>query len=66
MKLIIIALSLGLTACATPPRFLAELYDSNDKCQRQVKPDWCGSSGPTYVTRDYRTGNYLTTTKAQK
>jgi starvation-inducible outer membrane lipoprotein len=73
MKLSIIACSLLLTACATPPAWLANMYDRNDPCQ-QVEliktgqyPSYCGaSSGTKYVTRAYSTGNYLTVTKAQK
>lgn len=73
MKILAITLVLLLTGCAQPPKLLAYLYDSNDPCQRTelIKtgqyPSWCGGgSGTKYVTRDYHTGNYLTTTKAQK
>ena len=73
MKLTIIALTLLLTACATPPRFLAAMYDNNDPCQQThlIKtgqyPSFCGAgSGTRYITRDYQTGRALTTTKAQQ
>lgn len=73
MKILLMAICLTLTACAQPPKFLAAMYNNNDPCQRVelIKtgqyPSFCGaSSGKTYVTRDYRTGNYLTTTKAQQ
>lgn len=71
MKLAIILATILLTGCATPPRFLAAMYDNNDPCQVQNNggnyPSFCGaSSGTRYVTRDYRSGNYLTVTKAQK
>lgn len=71
MKTIVIVLALFLTGCATPPRFLAAMYDSNDPCQRTELiqtgqyPSFCGASKSTYITRDYRTGNYLTTTRKQ-
>lgn len=71
--ILITVIVLNLTACATPPRFLAQMYDNNDPCQQThlIKtgqyPNWCGSgSGTRYVTRDYTTGRYLTTTKAQR
>ena len=73
MKTILMAvIVLNLTACASPPRFLAAMYDNNDPCQQThlIKtgeyPGWCGGSGTRYVTRDYQTGRILTTTKAQK
>lgn len=72
MKTYTLVLSLLLTGCATPPRWLAGMYDNNDPCQRVelIKtgqyPSYCGgSSGTRYVTRDYTTGRYLTTTKGQ-
>ena len=72
MKTILVVLALTLTGCAQPPRWLANMYDNNDPCQSKgvanyQYPSFCGASaGTSYVTRDYRTGNYLTVTKAQK
>ena len=72
MKTLILLIALALTGCATPPRFLAAMYDNNDPCQSKGQvnyqyPSFCGAgSGTRYVTRDYRSGNYLTVTKAQK
>lgn len=73
MKFILMAVILTLTGCAKPPGFLAAMYDNNDPCQRTELlktgeyPSWCGAgSGTRYVTRDWTTGRYLTTTKAQK
>lgn len=67
MKIFVLALAVALTGCATPPRFLAAMYNNNDPCQRQVMPDWCGAgSGTTLTTRDWRTGNYLTTTTVRR
>jgi hypothetical protein len=74
MKTILMAvIVVNLTGCATPPRFLAAMYDNNDPCQQThlIKtgeyPSFCGAgSGTRYVTRDYQTGRILTTTKAQK
>lgn len=72
MKTLLVILALALTGCAQPPKFLAAMYDNNDPCQQThlIKtgqyPSFCGAgSGTRYVTRDYRTGNYLTVTKAQ-
>jgi hypothetical protein len=70
-KLIILfALTVNLLGCATPPRFLANMYDNNDTCQQThliqtgQYPSWCGASNSkTYITRDYQTGRYLTITK---
>ena len=66
-------LLLTLSACATPPRFLAALYDNADQCQTTNRgagyqqPSYCGAgSGTRYVTRDYRTGNYQTVTQVQR
>lgn len=70
MKYLLIVLS--LTGCATPPQWLADMYDSNDPCQRTeliakgTYPSYCGGGSSKYVTRDYTTGRYLTTTKVQK
>lgn len=67
MKICMVLIAVTLTGCSTPPRFLAAMYDNNDPCQRAVMPSWCGAgSGTTAITRDYRTGRYLTTTKVQK
>lgn len=73
MRTILMAVIITLTGCASPPRFLAAMYDNNDPCQQTQLittgqyPSFCGAgSGTRYVTRDYRTGAYLTTTKAQK
>lgn len=73
MKLVAITLVAVLTGCAQPPKFLAAIYNNNDVCQRTdlIKtgqyPSWCGGgTTKAYVTRDYRTGNYLTITKEQK
>jgi len=72
MKYIFIIIALALTGCAQPPKFLADMYDNNDPCQRidLIKtgqyPSYCGAGkGTRYVTRDYRTGNPLTVTRAQ-
>lgn len=72
MKIAIAITVLTLTGCANSPFSLAKLYDSNDPCQRTelIKtgeyPSWCGGGGTKYITADYRTGKYLTVTKAQK
>jgi len=72
MKTLTLVLAVLLTGCATPPAFLANMYDSNDPCQNYYRvkdfkqPSWCGGgSGKRYVTRDYTTGRPLTTTRAQ-
>lgn len=71
MKIYTLVLSLLLTGCATPPQWLASMYDNNDPCQRVelIKtgqyPSYCGGGSKRYVTRDYTTGRYLTTTKGQ-
>lgn len=72
MKTLIVVLALMLSGCATPPQWLATMYNRNDRCQNfdrdpnYRQPDFCGSGGgKTYVTRDYTSGRYLTVTKAQ-
>lgn len=73
MRLMILSVLLLVTGCATPPQFLANMYDSNDPCQRTelIKegkyPQWCGGgSGKRYVTRDFQSGRAILTTKAEK
>jgi hypothetical protein len=63
-----------LGGCATPPQFLAKMYDDADPCQQwrdksrplgdQI-PSWCGAGTGTnsVVTRDYYTGRYIYRTK---
>lgn len=59
-KLLIATLVLSLTACATPPRFLAAYGNSQDKCQSYGKganyqqPDWCYKGNSTTVVVDRR------------
>ena len=62
-----------LSGCATPPQWLANMYDSNDACQNYYNkpnyqyPEWCGANkGNRYVTRDYYTNRPLTTTRIQQ
>lgn len=71
MKLVIVCISLMLTACAgQPPKWMASYYNNQDPCQRVELlhtphyPSYCGagSGKAQYVTRDYSTGRYLTTT----
>lgn len=69
MKSILIMAVVLLSGCATPPRWLANMYDANDHCQNfynrpdYVQPNYCGGgSSKTYTTRDWRTGNYQSTT----
>lgn len=59
IKFILILIAVLLTGCATPPQFLAEMYDRNDPCQTRAelgrpagyqRPDWCGAaSGRRYI-----------------
>ena len=56
MKYAVIALvALSLTACATPPRFLANAMNAQDQCQSYGKgpnykrPDWCWRGNSTAV-----------------
>lgn len=66
MKIIALVFTLALTGCATPPQWLATMYDSNDPCQLQnnkgVYPSHCGSRGGV-VTRDYHTNRPVYITK---
>lgn len=70
MKFVIVALTLILTGCATPPQWLADMYDSNDRCQNYYKvpnyqsPSYCGAGGGrAYTTRDYYSNRPLVTTR---
>ena len=59
MKSTLAIIALTLTGCATPPQFLASMYDHNDPCQARAElnrppgyqiPNWCGAaSGRTYI-----------------
>ena len=63
MKILVFLVAVTLTGCAgTPPKFLADFYDSQDPCQLQNirgttldekvanMPSWCGaSSGRKYI-----------------
>jgi hypothetical protein len=66
------AVLLTLNACAVPLNMLARFYDNQDQClskgqENYQYPSWCGASkGTTYVTRDYSSGAYLTTTRVQR
>ena len=67
MKLIPAVLVIAnLTGCAN-------YWDSQDPCQARTRgadyqrPSFCGagSAGTTYVTRDFRTNNIITTTRSK-
>lgn len=54
MKFTMLLVTALLTGCATPPYWLAEMFDANDPCQQRnyvdKQPNWCGaSSGRTYI-----------------
>ena len=54
MKYIILSISILLSACATPPQWLANHFDSLDPCQvkhyKDPQPKFCGaSSGRTTI-----------------
>jgi starvation-inducible outer membrane lipoprotein len=80
MKLLIIALAASLTACATPPSWLANHYDRADICstrelaqdgtrlkpQGYQQPNACAGSGTRLVTREYSTNRPLTTTRIER
>lgn len=59
MRFLILSFSLLLTACASPPAFLANAYDRNDPCQARKelgrpdgyqRPSFCGASGNSLAT----------------
>lgn len=80
MKLVIIILALNLTACATPPHWLANYYDRADICstrefaldgtrlkpQGYQQPSACSSSGTRIVTREYYSNRPLTITRMER
>ena len=67
MKLMIIVVSaLLMTACATPPQFIANFMDSRDKCQTNSRdpgeplPRWCGAAtGHRITVQATGPGTYL-------
>lgn len=66
MKSLLIVVSLVLTGCAVPPKFVSNYYNSQDPCQSYgkpqgyTKPSFCGASGPTYsVTSGGQTRIYI-------
>lgn len=50
MKILIAVIAVGLTACATPPQWISNYYNSQDPCQsvgrapNTAPPSWCGAS----------------------
>lgn len=64
-----LVLVLALSGCATPPQWMADYYDSRDPCQIKnrpegyVIPNWCGSTRPQQVIRDYTTGRPIAVIK---
>lgn len=55
----IVASTLLISGCATPPRWLADHYNSQDPCQARGRvnyslPNFCGAAGahPPQVIRD--------------
>jgi starvation-inducible outer membrane lipoprotein len=55
-RLLLVASTLTLSACATPPQWLANHYNRQDPCQNYHNradyqmPNWCGaSSGRTLI-----------------
>ena len=69
--LILLVLSLSLTACQTPPRFVSNYFNSNDPCQYAGKregyqlPNWCGASAGSVVNiqQGLSRNNYIVTVK---
>ena len=80
MKLLIIVLATSLTACASPPNWLANHYDRADICSTREfaqdgarlkpmgyqQPSACASSATRIVTRDYYSNRPLTVTRIEK
>lgn len=81
MRVILILLTCSLTACATPPAWLANYYDRADPCQTQEfsringarlkpanyqPPSYCAGGAPRLVTRDYYTGQPLTSARIER
>lgn len=43
--LMAITITVAITGCASPPRWLATHFDNMDPCQRvNAQPSWCGAS----------------------
>lgn len=57
MKLLIVILTLALTACATPPQFLANHYNKQDPCQHYGKVD--NYQLPDYCYKNYSYNTYV-------
>ena len=57
MKLILLLLTVTLTGCAVPPKFVSHYFDSQDPCQSAgkkkdwVRPDWCWSGTSYLITK---------------
>ena len=60
MKPLIIILALTLGGCATPPKWLATMYDNQDPCQKDPYLQYCGAAGSVQVRSYVRsTGTYV-------
>lgn len=59
-SLSVTAILLSLSACATPPQWLANHYNSQDPCQNYYNvpnyqyPEWCGASNARMRLYDNR------------
>lgn len=58
-------LALAVSGCATPPQFLADMYNRADPCQRPPYADFCGASSGR-VTIYSPQGNAIGYVKGQK
>jgi len=64
MYVVIILMFLLLTGCATPPGWLAAMYDNNDPCQTRMRepgykmPSFCGKgrTAGRVIVYDYYSG----------
>jgi hypothetical protein len=57
MKFVILFLTVLLTGCAVPPKFLSNYFDGQDPCQSYGKgkdwtrPNWCWGGNSYLVTK---------------
>jgi starvation-inducible outer membrane lipoprotein len=72
MKILaLLALTMMLSACQTPPRFISQAFNAQDPCQYAGKregyqlPNWCGASAGKVVNvqQGLSRNNYIVTVK---
>lgn len=58
-NMVLILISVVLTACATPPQWVSDYFNAQDPCQKTQTPGYCGAGNNriwVYNTNNQRAG----------